>query len=357
MLKKLITLILAAAAVISLTAVSCFAADMAAYQLDVTYTVTNNSGSDIDELTYSFDFADTADDSAYQPNTRFSRSFTGASVTIKNERERYNAALAKGESESVTFTWTFSGGEFDQYPAKTATYETAYNAYNRVVESLAYGEKQANCQTFATLFCDLLQEEDIECRKVYGYAVRLADRNGNIMFGEADISETAMHVWCEWFDPAGGDWIFADPTFDDENTEFRFFGKCPADSPHLAMYYGELPSQYISWDYRDTVEFTRTAKLKRAEYADNDPQTENLLERTERLENEQRILAEYAASKGLKFTINRDASGFSFNTGTAFNMPPDYRLSVDEFGDLRVDGDGGGIRMQFAQDGAFRLFT
>jgi hypothetical protein len=365
MLKKLIALAFSAAVVTAVTAAACFAADSAAYQIDVTYGVTNNSGADIDDLQMSLSVADCADDSAYQPDTKLSRNFTDAVLSTESGREVYSFALEKGESKSVSFTWTFSGGEFDQHPARTETYEKALAAYMWVVENISYGEEQdfalpktANCQTFAEAFWDLLAEENIKCRRVYGYTVRLVDdETGELTYGKDDISEKNMHMWCEFYDPDSGEWIFADPTFDDENTEFRFFGKCPADFPHLAMYYGGVPSRYVSWEYRDSVKITQTVVLRRAEYTDKDAETENLLERLRREENETVTLASYAESKGLTLTIGRNATCFSIDDGKNLNIPPDYMLFVDEFGDLCVTGDGRNIRLQFAPGGAFRLFA
>jgi hypothetical protein len=365
MFKKLISLAFSAAVVTVVTAAVCFAADSAAYEIDVTYGVTNNSGADIDNFRFGFSAADCADDSAYQPDTKLSRDFADAELSTETGREMYSFALNRGESKSVTFTWTFSGGEFDQHPTRTETYEKALAAYMWVIENIDYGEEQdvalpktATCQTFAEAFRDLLAKENIKCRRVYGYTVRLTDSGtGELTYGKADVSHEPAHVWCEFYDPGSGEWIFADPTFDDENTELQFFGKCPADSPHLAMYYGGMPSRYVLRDYLDAVDITRTVVLRRAKYADKDANTENLLERLQREEDEACILAGYAESKGLTLTIDRNAAYFSLDNGANFNIPPDYTLFVDEYGDLCVTGGGRNIRLQFAPGGAFRLFA
>jgi hypothetical protein len=355
---------------LSLFSLTCLAADKASYQIDIAYSVVNTSGADIDGMYYEFDLRPVADGSAYQPDTQMSRSFSGATLTVADGRENYTTDLAADGSNTVTFTWTFSGGGFDQFPAKTDTYEAALAAYKFVTENISYGAAQcyaepeiATCETFVAAYYDLLTEAGIECRKVYGYSIRLVDSDGNVTYGESDISGFNLHVWLEWYDPDSDMWVFTDPTFDDENTDFRFFGRCPDDSPHLAMYYGGLPKCYISWVHRDDVEITRTATLKRAEYTDADEGTENLLERMERLESEAAVLAEYAASKGLTFTIDRDTAGFSLSNGRHFAVPPDRTLYIDEFGDLCIDAGPScvsgsrSIRFQFAPSGAMRMFA
>ncbi|MDR1065714.1 MAG: hypothetical protein LBL25_05035, partial [Oscillospiraceae bacterium] len=98
MFKKIIALAFSAAAVTAVTAAACLASDGAAYEIDVTYGVTNNSGADIDNFRFGFSAADCADDSAYQPDTKLSRDFADAELSTEIGREMYAFALNRGES-------------------------------------------------------------------------------------------------------------------------------------------------------------------------------------------------------------------------------------------------------------------
>jgi hypothetical protein len=202
------------------------------------------------------------------------------------------------------------------------------------------------------VFHDMLTAAGVPVRNVYGYTIRLVDKNGSLRFGKADIIGRAMHEWNEYYDEVLG-WTLADPTFDAGRTEFRFFGKCPAREPHLAMYYGEIAKRYISTN-PDAV-WTKTAELRRSEYVDEDESSENLLEVTTRTEYEADLLTGYADTLGLSFTVNRFADAFSLENGKDFNIPPGYVVGIDDFGDLRIVGNSLNICLRFNGGGAFRL--
>jgi hypothetical protein len=356
-LKYLLTT-LAVITLMSLFSVTCFAANNANYEIRWSYTVTNTTDTDFSLVPFQFDSAILANESSYQPDTAFTRTLDGAEAEIVYSVYK---TMPAHTSRIVTDSWTFANGAFDQYPVQTETYANALKAYKFVTENIVYGEPQsyalpeiATCETFASAFCDLLTDEEIRYRKVYGYALRLVDKNGDLTFGKSDITEKSMHVWVEWYDDESGEWIFCDPTFDAGKAEFEFFGKCPENSPHLAMYYDFIPLRYVSANH--DITWTKTVTLYRSEYIDADENAENLLEAMARLENEVVILSEYAESKGLTFTLNRAANMFSLQNSCDFFVPPSFSITVDDFGDLNITSGNTNIRMQFSKKGAMRLW-
>jgi hypothetical protein len=390
-LKHLLTAITAVALSLLLS-ITCFAADNAQYEITWTYSLTNTSDAYITALPFGFDTATYATDSAYQPDTKVTRAFTtstGTPYIVTQTGEHFKTNIAAGETQSVTFKWTFSGGDFDQRlqphlldepphvdlaeisdtlielsaqltEGLTTNRDKALAIYKWVTANIVYGEKlayalpeTATCVTFATVFHDMLTAAGVPDRKVIGYTLRLVDKNGALRFGDADITGRAMHEWNEYYDEILG-WTLADPTFDAGGTEFRFFGKCPAREPHLAMYYGEIAKRYVSTN-PDAV-WTKTATLRRSEYVDEDTQSENLLEVTARTESEKELLTGYADALGLSFTVNRFADEFSLANGRDFNIPPGCKVTPDDFGDLNITGASVNILLRFNSNGAFRLY-
>jgi transglutaminase-like putative cysteine protease len=381
---------------LTLTAITCFAAENARYELTWEYSITNTSDADISRLPYGFTQAHYATDSPYQPDTAVVRTITTTSdipYRISDGVEYFKTDLPAHSTQKVTQVWTFSSGGFDHKLQKNAletvpesdfvfidydlleiahrltdgletNSEKALAVYTWITSNIMYGEKQAyglpevaNCETYSALFHDMLSAVDVPIRKVYGYVLRVVDADGNLTFGSTDISTKIMHAWNEFYDEEYG-WTFVDATFDSRRTEYEFFGQCSEQSPHLAMFYDVLPSFYysVNAEHKANTKWSKTAKLVRIEYTDPDENTENLLETVRRIEDEAVILQTYAEARGLTFEVNRIADCFSLENVTKFNIPADYRVSIDDFGDLNIANDSRSIRLQFSKSGAFRLF-
>jgi hypothetical protein len=357
--------LLIAAVVIVMAAFSCvtaFAAELADYKLELTYTVTNSGDTErTAALAYRFD--EIADTSAYQPGTAFAVEGIADGYEVSDNR----VAVAPGESKSVTMSWTLSGGDFDQNLTYTEATRKAREVYEFVTANIVYGEEQdyalpktATCQTFAAVFYDRLTELGVEVRKVYGYTERLVDKDGKLTFGSADISHRDMHVWCEWYDDERGEWFFCDPTFDAGERDappnaFAFFGKCSANSPHIAMYYGS--PMLRKYTMNGDLEYTRTARLTRSAYTDDDTATENLLERGQRNEDEAALIAKYAAERGLSISLNRNADRFRLLNGSEIQVPSDWRVMVNNnTGELMFEGGNRTIRVSFAGNGKYSVY-
>jgi hypothetical protein len=291
-------------------------------------------------------------------------------------------------SKSVSDTWTFSGGGFDQRMQPNLLAETPFESFTHVsveiellsdeitkgltsndakveaiykwiTRNIKYGELQnfalpkvANCETFASLFHDLLTAAGIPDRKVYGYAIRLVDKNGKLTFGESDITDFSLHVWNEYYDEKLG-WTFVDATFDRDKTKFEFYGKCPERSPHLAMFYNEIPARYLT--NRSNIKWSKTAILRRFEYVDTDVENENLLDITTRIETEAEIFSEYAKATEMPVTLNRNTETFSLNDTSQLYIPPNFRITIAENGGLIVSSEIYNINLQFSKSKSFNL--
>lgn len=319
-IKKLfIAVVILVAAAFS--CVTAFAAELADYKLELTYTVTNNGETERDAA-LAYRFGELADASAYQPGTAFAVEGVADGCELSDNR----VTIAPGESQNLTMSWTLSGGDFDQHLTDTDAVHKAREVYEFVTSHIVYGEEQdfalpkvANCQTFAAVFYDRLTALGVEVRKVYGYTVRLVDKDGLLTFGTADISHRDMHVWCEFYDDERGEWLSCDPTFDAGNTEFEFFGRCSANSPHIAIYYDSPSSRRHTMNA--DLEYMKSVKLTRSTYTDDDAATENLLERSQRNENEAALVSKYAAERGLSITLNSNADCFRLINGAELQVP------------------------------------
>jgi hypothetical protein len=371
---------------LSLFSITCFAAENAGYEITWTYTAENMTDTDLPNVPFWFDEAEYAQSSAYQPDSTFARTIDGGENKITDDF--FCVELPAKSAKSVIDIWTFSGGGFDQHlqpnlfaktPFKNFTYVSAEiellsneitkdltsneakveAIYKWVTKNIKYGELQnfalpekANCETFASLFHDLLTAAGIPDRKVYGYAIRLIDINGNLTYGESDITDFLLHVWNEYYDEKFC-WTFVDATFDRSKIEFEFYGKCPERSPHLAMFYNEIPARYLT--NRSNIKWSKTAILRRFEYVDTDAESENLLDITTRIETEASIFSEYAQSTEMPITLNRNAETFSINDTSELYIPPNFRIAIEGNGGLIVSNEIYNINLQFSKNKSFNL--
>ena len=85
----------------------------------------------------------------------------------------------------------------------------SYDGFNGALLSLHNG--WGECGDYSTLFCALLRATGVPARPVVGW-----------------LAETghSHHVWAEFFLPNYG-WVPVDPSWDDGNTPWKFFGSVP----------------------------------------------------------------------------------------------------------------------------------
>ena len=103
------------------------------------------------------------------------------------------------EKAQLLYAWVIDHLTYQNTPGFNGALLTLYNGY---------GE----CGDYVTLFCALLRAVGVPARPVVGW-----------------IAETGRshHVWAEFYLPSYG-WIPADPSWDDGNASWKYFGALPS---------------------------------------------------------------------------------------------------------------------------------
>jgi len=150
---------------------------------------------------------------AYDPSSDIYQTYTVSEDKIESAHPDIQAAA-----------WAIVGGE-------TNPYEKAVLIYDWVMGHLAYqdtpgfgGALQAyhdgfgECGDYAALFCALLRAVGVPARTVAGW-----------------IAETghSHHVWAEFYLPSYG-WIPTDPSWDDGNLTWEYFGSLPSSGRFIS---------------------------------------------------------------------------------------------------------------------------
>ena len=150
---------------------------------------------------------------AYDPSSDLYQTYTVSEDKIESAHPDIQSAA-----------WSIVGSE-------TNPYDKAELIYDWVIKHLYYqdtpgfgGALQAfrdgygECGDYATLFCALLRAVGVPARTVAGW---------NAETGHSH------HVWAEFYLPSYG-WIPADPTWDDGNATWEFFGFLPASDRFIS---------------------------------------------------------------------------------------------------------------------------